>query len=96
MEYHEYECIYGYDGGATWYSKEGYNYKWVEWKTSTDDVQELAKAYYWEYERSGAMGAGNRPERAQKWYDYFTENPYPHRLAVPIWLLFKFKKGVIP
>ena len=96
MEYHEYECIYGYDGGATWYSKEGYNYKWVEWKTSTDDVQELAKAYYWEYERSGAMDAGNRPERAQKWYDYFTENPYPHRLAVPIWLLFKFKKGVIP
>lgn len=95
IEYHDYECIHGYNGGATWYSNGGYSYKWSDWKKSLDDVRELAKAYYWQYERSGAGNPGDRPDRAQKWFDYFTEHPYPARLGIPIWLLFKFKKGVI-
>nr|DAH20315.1 MAG TPA: Morphogenesis protein 1 wall, phi29, hydrolase, infection [Caudoviricetes sp.] len=94
MEYHEYECTHGYNGGATWYSNKGYTYKWSEWKKATDDVEWMATAYYWQYERSGP-GEGNRPQRAKKWFDYFTEHPYPARLGIPIWLLFKFKRGVI-
>lgn len=91
MEYHEYECTHGYNGGATWYSNNGYTYKWSEWKKATDDVEYMATAYYWQYERSGP-GEGNRPDRAKKWFDYFTEHPYPTRLGIPIWLLFKFKR----
>lgn len=87
MEYHEYECVNGYNGGATWYSNHGYSYSWNEWKRSTDDVQELASAYYWQYERSGTSGTGDRPTYAQRWRDYFQENP-PDR-DLPVWLLFK-------
>lgn len=90
MEYHEYECIYGVDGGATWYSNHGYSYEWNEWKRSTDDVQELAAAYYYQYERSGSGAPGDRPRYAQKWWEYFQEHPIPGSL--PVWLLFKLKE----
>lgn len=91
MEYHEYECVNGYNGGKTWYNNKGYSYSWEEWKHSTDDVETLASAYYYQYERSGAGTPGNRPDLARKWWDYFQENP-PDK-EVPIWLLFKFKEG---
>lgn len=90
MEYHEYECVYGYNGGATWYNNQGYNYSWEAWKHSTDDVEELARAYYWQYERSAGDGPGNRPANAKKWWDYFQEFP-PDR-ELPVWLLFKFRE----
>lgn len=90
MQYHEYECVYGVAGGATWYSNHGYSYTWDEWKHSTDDVQTLASAYYWQYERSGSAGTGDRPTYSQKWWDYFQNNP-PDRV-IPIWLYFKFNK----
>lgn len=91
MEYHEYECVNGYNGGKTWYNNKGYSYSWEEWKHSTDDVETLASAYYYQYERSGAGNPGTRPDKAKKWWDYFQENP-PDR-SIPIWLLFKFKEG---
>lgn len=90
MEYHEYECINGYNGRKTWYNNGGYSYTWEEWKHSTDDVETLASAYYYQYERSGAGSPGTRPEKAKKWWDYFQENP-PDR-NIPIWLLFKFNE----
>ena len=90
MEYHEYECINGYNGGETWYNNGGYSYSWANWKKSTDNVEELAEAYYYQYERSGAGASGNRPAYARKWWDYFQENP-PDR-DTPIWLLFKFNE----
>lgn len=90
MEYHEYECVNGYNGGKTWYNNKGYSYSWNEWKHSTDDVKTLASAYYYQYERSGAGNPGTRPDKAKKWWDYFQENP-PER-NIPIWLLFKFRK----
>lgn len=92
MEYHEYECVNGYNGGKTWYNNKGYSYSWEEWKHSTDDVETLASAYYYQYERSGAGSQGTRPKKAKKWWDYFQENP-PGR-SIPIWLLFKFKRGI--
>lgn len=90
MEYHEYECVNGYNGGKTWYNNKGYSYTWNEWKHSTDDVETLASAYYYQYERSGAGSPGTRPDKAKKWWDYFQDNP-PDR-NIPIWLLFKFRK----
>lgn len=90
MEYHEYECVNGYNGGKTWYNNKGYSYTWEGWKHSTDDVETLASAYYYQYERSGAGNPGTRPEKARKWWDYFQGNP-PNR-DVPVWLLFKFKE----
>lgn len=94
MEYHEHECVYGDgEGGKYWYANEGYSYTWKEWKRSTDGVEELAAAYYWQYERSGAGNPGDRPERARKWFDYFELNPPPK--YVPIWLLFKAKEVML-
>ena len=90
MEYHEYECVNGYNGGKTWYNNGGYSYTWEEWKHSTDDVETLANAYYYQYERSGAGNPGTRPEKAKKWWNYFQENP-PDK-DVPAWLLFKFNE----
>ena len=90
MKYHEYECVNGYNGGKTWYNNKGYSYTWNEWKHSTDDVETLARAYYYQYERSGAGSPGTRPNKAKKWWDYFQENP-PDR-SIPIWLLFKFRE----
>lgn len=90
MAYHEHECVNGYNGGATWYNNHGYSYTWEEWKHSTDDVEELAAAYYWQYERSSSSGTGDRPTYARKWWDYFQENP-PDR-DIPLWLLFKFNE----
>ena len=90
MEYHEHECVNGYSGGATWYNNAGYSYTCEEWKHSTDDVETLASAYYYQYERSGAGAPGDRPTYARKWWDYFQNNP-PDR-DIPVWLLFKFKK----
>lgn len=90
MEYHEYECINGYNGGKTWYNNKGYSYSWENWKHSTDDVETLASAYYYQYERSGAGIPGTRPDKAKKWWDYFQENP-PGK-DIPVWLLYKFNE----
>ena len=90
MEYHEHECVNGYNGRKTWYNNKGYSYSWENWKHSTDDVKTLASAYYYQYERSGAGAPGTRPEKAKKWWDYFQENP-PDK-DMPIWLLYKFNE----
>ena len=37
MEYHEHECINGYNGEKTWYNNKGYSYSWENWKHSTDE-----------------------------------------------------------
>lgn len=74
IEYHEYECKYGLKGtgAATWYSNHGYSYTWEEYKKSTDDPGELARAYYWQYERSYAANPATRPNQAIAWYEYLT------------------------
>lgn len=72
IEYHEWECINGYNGGKTWYSNHGYSYSWADYKASTDDPSELATAYYWQYERSASGSPGTRPAQATAWYEYLT------------------------
>ena len=76
LDYHDYECINGYiteEGkhSNTWLpGRQGYNYTWEDFKKSTDNVSELAQAYYWEYERSDAQSVGKRGEQAIKWYNF--------------------------
>lgn len=89
MEFHEYNCRYGSEGGADWYSNGGYTYTWDEWKRSRDDVETLCAAYYYQYERSGSGNPGDRPSRALWYWNYFQENPVYY---LPIWLLFKFNR----
>lgn len=91
MDYHDYSATHG-----DWYSNEGYRYTWEGFKTSTDDPRELAAAYYWQYERSGADDPGSRSDQAAAWYEFFggVLPPLPGK-KLPIWLLFKFWKGVI-
>lgn len=74
IEYHEYECTQGYQGtgSKTWFSNKGYSYTWEEYKQSTDDPAELARAYYWQYERSAAGTPGPRPAQAVAWYEFLT------------------------
>lgn len=87
MEYHYYDAT---RSGGGWLNRGGYSYSFKEWTKSHDDPETLADAYYWQYERSAAGGSGNRPDRARKWFDYFTDNPYPRRSSFPKWLLFQF------
>ena len=74
LDYHDYECTYGFQGSSrqTWYNNHGYNYSWASFKTSKDDPAELARAYYWQYERSAASNPGSRPNNATKWYAFIT------------------------
>lgn len=89
LAYLEYECVYGYNGGKTWYSNHGYTYTWTEYKTSNDPPETLATAFYWQYERSAAADPGNRPAQARAWYTFLGD----HALAdIPIWLLFKLSQ----
>lgn len=36
----------------------------------TDSPEECAITFYWNFERSGALTPGDRPQRARKWYDF--------------------------
>lgn len=75
LDYHDYECINGYiteEGkhSNTWLNRHGYSYTWENFKKSTDNVNELAQAYYWQYERSDAQSVGKRGDQAVKWYNF--------------------------
>ena len=76
LAYHEYECKYGVNGKKTWYNNRGYSYTWEQFKHSTDSPETLAEAYYWQYERSGAMAVGSRPANARKWYNFLSGQSY--------------------
>lgn len=69
MEYHDYECLNGIAKGKTWYANKGYSYAWEAFKKSRDDVEELARAYYWQYERSASRDPGSRPAKARAWLE---------------------------
>lgn len=87
LEYLDYECTNGWNGGRTWYSNEGYSYSWSAFKASTDDPAVLAKAFYFQYERSGSGGAG-RDVQAVRWFEWLGTQPVTR---LPIWLLFKIR-----
>ena len=85
LDYHDYECKYGdvhnpdKPGGATWYSYQRgdirYSYSWSRFKIATDDVAYMARAYYWQYERSGGgtdESADRRAKQAVEWYKYLS------------------------
>lgn len=88
--YLEYECVNGWNGGRTWYPNQGYNYTWQQFKASTDDPAELARAFYWQYERSGAQSPTTRPAQATYWYSFLTGTPLN---PPPLWLLLKIKRN---
>lgn len=89
LDYHDYECINGYitaggEHSPTWLNRQGYNYTWENFKKSTDSVNELAQAYYWQYERSDAQSVGKRGEQAIKWYNFLQGvSPDPNPPAPP-------------
>lgn len=91
LDYHDYECRYGFtdpDGehSPTWINRGGYSYTWSQFKTSEDDISELAKAYYWQYERSGAQSVGNRADQAVAWYQFLQGvTPDPPDPPAPGW-----------
>ena len=76
LAYHDYECQHGVDGKKTWYNNRGYSYTWSSFKTSTASPEELARAYYWQYERSGANDPGTRPSQARAWYNFLLGQAY--------------------
>lgn len=87
IAFHEYSCAYGQGAGkADWYSNHGYNYTWLEWKQSLDDPGTLARAYYWQYERSAAESVGERANHALEWYNYLDAHPPGPWEAPPVWL----------
>lgn len=76
IEYHDHECAYGISGKKTWFNNHGYSYTWASFKTSHDNVEQLAAAYYWQYERSAANDPGSRPNNARKWWNYLSGQAY--------------------
>lgn len=90
LDYLDYECTYGIEGGRTWYSNEGYTLSWSAFKTSDAEPGYLAAAFYYQYERSGSGNPGNRPELAEYWYEYLSKQNLNE--PMPIWLLFKLKQ----
>lgn len=98
LDYHDFECRYGLQGTGrkTWYSNKGYNYTWDGFLKSTDSPAELARAYYWEYERSAAADPGKRPSQAEQWYSYITGiTPKPVTPKSSSIVLLAYKAGVI-
>lgn len=97
LDYHDYECKYGdvhnpdKPGGATWYSYQRgdirYSYSWDGFKRATDDVAYMARAYYWQYERSNGgtdESADRRANQAVEWYKYLTgSSPDPEPPTPP-------------
>lgn len=88
LDYLDYECINGWNGGRTWYSNHGYSYSWSAFKRSTDDPAELALAFYWQYERSGSQSGAGRDTKAVKWRIWLDTQ---HFARLPIWLYFKIR-----
>lgn len=59
-----------------WYVRpqSPYKYSFYEYIQKTDEPEELAKAFYWNYEYSAAEDPTNRPQLARKWYNWLIEN----------------------
>lgn len=85
--------------GRYWYQNSGTEGKkwflsWNDFINSSRDVDDLARIFYWSYERSsgGATSANQRAQLALNWDEYFQGHPIPPTpLKIPLWLLFKFK-----
>ena len=95
LDYHEFECTKGLKGTGkkTWYAKHGYNYTWTNFRVSLDSPSELAKAYYWQYERSTAWTVGTRAKQAEKWFE-FIRGTQP-QTKKRNFLLLAYKAGVL-
>ena len=84
--------------GEQYYPTISYPETFKEWSESNKDVGYLAEAFLVNYERPTDQSQAVKNYRAtlaNKWYEFITELPAPPYSNIPIWLLFKFKKGVV-
>ena len=70
-----------------------------EYGKLTDSPELCAECFYWNFERSGNMNPGTRPEKARKWYDFLygiaPPTPTPSKKQKMNFLLLAYASGVI-
>ena len=97
-EYQMQRVVWEMNNNTQFYPTSAYPESFPEWSVSTKAPGYLAEAFLINYERPSDQSLSVKAYRAKlanKWYEYITGLPAPNYLAIPIWLLFKFKKGVV-
>ena len=86
--------IYELNNGLQWISTSKYPMSFETFTTSEDTPSELAQVWLYNYERPQVKPQPIRSTRANYWYQYITgQEPPTPGTDIPIWLLFKFRKG---
>lgn len=97
-EYQMERIIWEMDNREQYYPTSRYPETFAQWSVSEKAPAYLAEAFLINYERplDQSQSVKNyRGKLANKWYEVITGLPAPHYFNLPIWLLFKFKKGVV-
>lgn len=85
--------------GTQWFSTNAYPLSFKDFTTSEQSPGYLAVVFLLNYERPADQSTSvqnYRASLAEKWYTYITGLPAPAYCRIPIWLLFKFKRGLLP
>ncbi len=97
-EYQMKRILWEMDNGVQYYPTSRYPETFKEWSKSEKAPGYLAEAFLINYERplDQSQAVKNyRANLADKWYEVITGLPAPHYFNLPIWLLFKFRRGVV-
>lgn len=71
-----------------WVQTTAYPMTFPAYKVSTEAPEYLSTVFLYNFERPAEYNIVTRQTYARQWYDFI--QALPERLAIPIWLLFKF------
>lgn len=64
---------YEFENGGQYYATKSYNLSFKEFSKSTKDVEWLAAAFCYNYERPGDVHLSNRKKYAKKWFEFLKD-----------------------
>ena len=88
--------IWELNNNQQYYPTDAYPETFAEFSKSTKTPAYLAAAFVKNYERPADQSQSVlnfRGSLANNWYSYITGLPAPGTMKIPIWLLFKIKRG---
>lgn len=97
-DYQMERIIWEMDNNEGYYPTRRYPETFKEWSESEKAPGYLAEAFLINYEKPADQSQAVKNFRASlaaMWYEIITGLPAPHYFNLPVWLLFKFKKGVL-
>lgn len=89
---------YEIENGLQWISTALYPMTFQEFKTSTDDVERLAMAFLYNYERPKSLNQPQRATQARAWLEFLTsENLTPtpkpkKKKTMPLWMMVEITR----